>query len=128
MKKPLSQVLSSLVVAARNCEKSGNTEWFERHSEKLYALVKEHMPSGSGVDNGTEIVFVRSGGSRLTFTCDFHHMNDAGYYDGWTQHTVTVRPDFCYGFHITVSGRNRNDICDYLAELFTSALATDVEV
>jgi hypothetical protein len=52
-------------------------------------------------------------------------MNDTGYYDGWTEHTVTVTPSFS-GINIRVSGRNRNDIKDYIHETFSYALRSDV--
>jgi hypothetical protein len=37
-----------------------------------------------------------------------------------------VTPSLCFDFHIRVSGRNRNDIKDYLSELFESALHTEI--
>lgn len=50
-------------------------------------------------------------------------MNDAGYYDGWTEHTITVTPAFIGGFELSISGRNRNDIKDYISEVFNQALS-----
>lgn len=48
-------------------------------------------------------------------------MNDAGMYDGWTEHVITILPSFS-GITISVSGSNRNDIKDYLAETFDYTL------
>ena len=59
---------------------------------------------------------------KLVFDTAFHHMNDHGYYVGWTEHRVTVRPSF-YGLDIKVSGWNRNDIKDYIAECFDHVLS-----
>jgi hypothetical protein len=53
-------------------------------------------------------------------------MNDSGYYDGWTEHVVTVTPSFIGGFNIRVSGRNRNDIKGYIAESFHHILKMEV--
>jgi hypothetical protein len=53
-------------------------------------------------------------------------MNDAGYYDGWTDHIVIVSPSFD-GIDIKISGRNRNDIKDYLHDVFHAALTEEVD-
>jgi hypothetical protein len=52
----------------------------------------------------------------------FHHMTEYGYYDGWTEHTVRVYPEFD-GFRMTISGRNRNDIKDYIYDTFHDCLS-----
>jgi len=85
-------------------------------------LIWAHLPSGSGWDLGTTLED-RSTPTKLVFTGGFHHMDDNGCYDGWTDHVVTVTPTFD-GVNVTVSGRDRNDIKDYLTETFTSALET----
>lgn len=115
--------IASRIVAMRNCEKVGNTEWRNKHKTAIESLVKEHAPSGSGFDNGTRFDYDKSTGAKLIFHTSFHHMNETGYYDGWTEHTVTVTRDFlgaCY----RVSGRNRNDIKEFIEQAFS---AMDVE-
>jgi hypothetical protein len=87
----------------------------ERSEERLARLM-ETAPSGSGFDAGTQIDEDRS--DTLVFTTAFHHMNEGGYYDGWTEHTVRVKPSLAWGFDLTVSGRDRNDIKDYIADTF----------
>jgi len=52
-------------------------------------------------------------------------MNDGGMYDGWTEHTVSITPAFA-GINVSVSGRNRNDIKDYLGDTFQCALTAEV--
>lgn len=121
----LYSVIASSVQARLNCKDSGNTEWLDRHEDRILVLVKEHMPSGSGFDNGTKLDLDSSHGGKLVFTTAFHHMNTNGYYDGWTEHTVTVTPSF-HGFNLRVSGRNRNDIKEYILESFDYALMTEV--
>src|SRR5690348_16396792 len=101
--------LAGAVQARRNCEQSGNTEWFDKHSLTIKRLVADFMPSGSGWDSGTHIDLDLSHAEKLVFYGEFHHMNDAGYYDGWTNHTITVTPSFS-GVNLRISGRNRNDI------------------
>lgn len=127
MNRKLYEVLASAVQARLNCIASNNTDWRDRHEDRIESLVKMKMPSGSGFDSGTTIDLDKSTGNRLVFFTSFHHMNDAGMYDGWTEHTVTVTPSFVGGFDLHVTGRNRNDIKDYIGETFSHALSLVVE-
>lgn len=111
-------LLAQLLQARANCERSGNAEWFERHTEKIERIMRSTAPSGSGFDSGTSLNFERSNASRLVFTTAFHHMNEDGYYDGWTEHTVTAHADLASGFTLSISGRDRNEIKDYIADTF----------
>jgi hypothetical protein len=124
--RKLYQELASCLTAAANCLVSGNAEWLGRHKDRAERLVRDMMPSGSGFDNGTTLDFDKSNGNRLVFVTAFHHMNDGGMYDGWTEHTVTVTPSFVGGFDLRVSGRDRNDIKDYIGDSFQHALSQDV--
>ncbi len=115
------QEIASAVSARLNCIASNNIEWQHKHEEKILNLVKNYMPSGSGVDNGTRIDFSNINPKRIVFYADFHHMNDNGYYSGWTEHTIIVTPSFD-GFDLRITGRDRNDIKEYLGDLFHHAL------
>lgn len=54
--KPLCTTLACLVFARLNCLKDDyNKEWAAKHKDRAEALVKEHMPSGSGFDSGTTL-------------------------------------------------------------------------
>ena len=117
----LAATLAGLLEAIGNCERSGNAEWKERHDSKIQALCADWLPSGSGVDCGTQLLLDRSTPSRLVFALSFHHMNDAGMYDGWTDHTAVVTPTFA-GVDVRITGRDRNGVKDYLAELLRDAL------
>ena len=119
------EAIASTVQAYHNCVASGNTVWEPRHKERVEKLVYDFLPSGSGIDSGTQIDLEKSTGNKLVFYTSFHHMDEYGEYDGWTSHTVTVRPDFVSRLYITVSGRNRNDIKEYLNEVFYHALTTE---
>lgn len=125
MKRKLYQELASLVVARLNCIKANNTEWHDKHEESIELLVKEHMPSGSGFNSGTSINLEECTPTRLVFETGFHHMNDGGMYDGWTEHKVIITPSFD-NFDMRVTGRNRNDIKNYIAETFSYALTQGV--
>ena len=122
---PLIAHLSSAIQARANCAQSGNTEWLNRHSATIDAIAKE-LPSGSGIDNGTRVDLDRSTADKIVLTTSFHHMNDGGYYDGWTDHTITVTPTFT-GIALRISGRDRNQIKEYLYQTFDHALTTEYE-
>lgn len=130
MARYLYSELASRVDAIRTLDKAYNGEdktgWIAKHSDAIRSLIAQHMPSGSGFDNGTQIDFDSCHADRLVFTTSFHHMNDVGYYDGWTDHTITVTPSFIGGFNLRISGRNRNDIKEYIHQAFNGALRTEV--
>ena len=121
MSRTLASILAATVDARLTCLKTGN-DWADKHTGMLVYLVREFMPSGSGIDTGMEIDLAKSTGERLVFHTAFHHMDEHGSYAGWTEHTVTVRASLFLGLVITVSGRDQNDIKDYLADVFHTAL------
>lgn len=89
--------------------------------EELEQCIKKYLPSGSGFDAGTKLLDA-STPEKLMFRADFHHLNENGYYDGWSEHVVTVKPSLCFDIEISVSGRNRNDIKEYILDTFNYAL------
>ena len=121
------QQIARTLGACINCEKSGNVEWLDKHTDKLHALVKEHLPSGSGVDCGTKLDLDKSTPNKLVFTFGFHHMNEGGYYDGWTEHTCVITPDLQFEISLRITGRDRNQIKDYLYDLYQYALTRELE-
>lgn len=120
--KPLYQQFAALVTARRNCIAKDNHDWNRNHTQKLHDLCKEHMPSGSGVDCGTKIDLDASHGEKLVFLVEYHHMDDNGGYDGWTSHQVIVTPSLQFGFSLKITGRDRNQIKEYLADIYNAAL------
>ena len=127
--------IAHIVAAIRNCEKSNNKVWLEKWVLQLGQLMKQ-APSGSGIDCGTKIrmepnvtnskhsrcynhISLASTGERLIFDTSYHHMDDVGYYDGWTEHTITVTGSLTSGFKLAISGRDRNDIKEYLHEVYS---------
>ena len=124
--KKLYVILAQTVQAYFNCG-DHNREWKLKHAERLGVLVKEHMPSGAGIDSGTSFNLDKSNVDRLVFETSYHHMHESGVYDGWTEHTVVVTASLGFGISIRISGRNRNDIKDYLHDVFHEALMKEIE-
>ena len=123
MKTVASEIYSRLM-AIESCKKSNNAEWLDKHTEKLIELEKR-LPSGSGIDCGTKIDTRDLKANQFKLTVSFHHMDENGFYDGWTDHVITVRPSFG-GIDLTISGKNKNDIKGYLLDTYYHALTEEI--
>ena len=99
--KPLFTVIASTIAAIRNCEQSGNVEWLARHRETLCEF-RSFLPHGSGFDTGFTIDDSESNENRLVLEFDFHHMDEHGFYVGWTSHKVIVTPSLVSGFDFEI--------------------------
>src|SRR6185437_14248503 len=97
----LYAAIAGKLVTIENCIRANNFEWKERHEDSL-AKIMDSAPSGSGIDNGIEFLASESNPNRLVFSCDFHHMDENGYYDGWTDHKVIVTPSLWNGINIRI--------------------------
>lgn len=120
------QKLAQTLQAQKNCAAlpGGNHPWLAKHEETIQALM-DLAPSGSGFDNGTSLDEEKSTSEKFVFHTSYHHMNDNGMYVTWTEHTVTITPSFS-GFDLKVSGRDRNQIKEYIAETFHEWLSEEV--
>lgn len=43
-----------------------------------------------------------------------------------TEHVVTAKPHLHFGFVLTISGRDKNDIKDYIGEVFEQFLNEEI--
>ena len=118
------QALASAIQARLNCVKSANNEWYHKHTETIESIARDCLPSGSGIDSGCSVDLDQSSGDTIVIDLSFHHMDDDGSYDGWTEHTATIEPTFD-GIDIRISGRNRNQIKEYLVETLEFALCAE---
>ena len=124
--KTLVANFATLMQARANCRASGNNEWRHIHGRVLKRLADNFLPHGSGIDGDT-ILSCDDAGWRERFFIhfNFHHMDELGFYDGWTTHMLTVKPTFT-GIAMSVSGQNKRDIKNYLYEIFEHALTQTV--
>jgi hypothetical protein len=111
------RAIAHTLAAIENCKDRGNDEWLEKHRLRLERIM-DWAPSGGGIDSGTKLDMELSTPNKIVFHTSFHHMDENGGYDGWTEHTVTVRPSLLWNFDISISGRNRNDIKEHLHDTF----------
>ena len=118
---PVYKRLAALVGARQNCIESGNDEWKERHEDAIESIMST-APHGSGFDSGTEIMLDVSTPDILKFSTEYHHLSNKGYYNGWTNHVITVRGSLQFDYTVSVSGQNKNGIKEYIHEVFHSWL------
>lgn len=124
--RPVYRELASAIIARRNCIESGNTQWRDRWTDRIEHIERDILPSGSGIDCGSKVDVDESDSRKIFIDLSFHHMDENGYYDGWTEHRITVSPSFD-GIELKISGRDRNQIKDYLHDVYYHAL-TDVYI
>ena len=125
------QVIATAVQARINCGRPNvdgtiNQEWFDRWTKTIEEETAE-LPSGSGIDSAPKFDFDASTPEKLVFDFGYHHMNENGMYDGWTEHSLIVTPSLQFGFRIRITGKDRNQVKDYLYETFQYALSEDVD-
>jgi hypothetical protein len=122
MEAKVYQHIARKMDAYIRCMESPDSGWTNIHRESIESLVESYMPSGSGIDAGISFDFANSSPNKLIFAFGFHHMNENGYYDGWTAHKLIVSPSLAFGMDMRITGRNRNYIKEYLYQTFEYAL------
>ena len=108
---------SELAQAIQWYDNTNKDEWTDTAEEKIRKLEKQ-LPYGSGFDNGSHVNLELSKPQRIVIDTAFHHMDENGYYDGWTEHQVIVTPCLKYGYSLRITGRNRNQVKDYIFDMF----------
>jgi len=100
---------------------TATADWAGRSQNIIDHILKNHLPHGSGID--AEVTLDDSSHAEKIVICfEYHHMNDGGFYDGWTEHTVIVTPSLVNGFSMQITGMDRNQVKDYLYEVFDCSL------
>ena len=127
-KAPVYKHLALSVDARLNClgKPDQFNEWIARHERQAEFIVDNCLPHGSGIDSGIKLAFNNSTGEKLIFNTSFHHMNENGFYDGWTEHTITVTSSLRFNLNLHITGRDRNDIKECLHECIGGALKEQV--
>lgn len=117
-------LLARRLDALSRCDVGG--EWYHRHNDIIDAIL-ESAPSGGGFDNGASLNRGGSGSEHLRFDVSFHHMDEYGHYDGWTEHEVHVRPSLGFEIEVRAYGPNRNAILDFIEEVFYNWLMEEID-
>ena len=106
--------LSKAIAGHRQCKEG----FKESYTEKIIDCIGL-LPSGSGIDNGIKFLWDESTPEKIMFFFEFHHLNENGYYDGWTGHNIIITPSLQHDFNLKITGKNKNGIKDYLHDLFS---------
>lgn len=118
--RKLYQAIASVLDALVRSKERGNTDWVDKWEDRL-SECESMLPHGSGFDAGTQIGVEESRKDRIVLHTAYHHMSN-GFYEGWSEHGVIVTPSLIHGFDIRVTGRDMNNIKDYIAETLDLAL------
>jgi hypothetical protein len=96
-------------------------------AESKLENIMQSAPRGGGFDSGLMFLVESSARNKLVFRTEYRHMSEYGYCDGWTEHKITVRADLMHGYKMTISGRDRNCIKDYIGQVISYWLDSDVD-
>ena len=121
----LVELIATAIDARKRCLENGND--YAAKWDSTLDQCDDLLPSGSGLDSGSKIDRDRSTGDRVLINTSYHHMTEHGFYDGWTEHVISARPSFVLGIDLKISGRDRNDIKEMIAQSFESVLSGMVE-
>lgn len=128
VKDTVVQRLATLIMARLNCTKSGNINWQDRHESSIETIIKENLPSGSGIDGETTIDYEKSKPDRIVIDSSYHVMDENGMYAGWVDYRVIITPSLQFGFESNIIGnfsgnRDAAGVKDYLYEIYEHALS-----
>ena len=130
-KVPMYQVIARKIWAMKNCLKSDNDQWYQKHKEAVENLVKDHFPHGSGIDAGFgEFDYDKCTDKKLVFCCEYHFMDEHGFYDGWYHFKITVTPSLSYGLQLkvgTLARMRSHGIDEHLAEMYHDVFTMKVD-
>jgi hypothetical protein len=73
----------------------------------LEVIEENLLPSGSGFDSGSKVSLSESKKERIVIKSAYHHMNENGYYDGWSHFRVVVTPSLMNGYNIRLQSIGR---------------------
>ena len=129
----LYAAIANTQTAYFNCIRMNNTEWQAIHQDKLVEY-QEFLPHGSGFDSDPEIYLMHGNSDRIIIRGSYHVMNENGFYAGWAEYTVTVKPSW-NGINIDVHVDYENDdeelriddLEDYISDSFYHSLYQEID-
>jgi hypothetical protein len=129
------QALARTFAAWEHCQNHESSNRFAtQHEQTIIGLIRETSPSGSGIDSGVSFDFDESKNDRLVIRFDYHHMNGDGFYCGWTNQTLTIKPSLQSGFELccTINGKpddegySEDSALDYFYAIFDEWLNGEI--
>ena len=92
--------------------------------EKELTLLKELLPYGGGIESGC-VISLESTKKRIVIITNYWHPN---YSDEWTNHQVVITPSFVGEINLRITGKNKDNVKEYLQDIFREALMKEYEV
>ena len=83
--------------------------------------LEDLLPSGSGIDCGTKIS-PKSTRNKTVLICEYHKMDKAGGYSGWTTYKIIITPDLRWGFNLKIVGKDHDGLKEYLYDIYSEYL------
>jgi len=123
-KRPIYQVIASVISAYKNCIEVGNTKWRDNWIEILDDIVRNYLPSGNGFDNGTQIDIDKSTSEKIVLSTSYHHMNESGMYCGWSNWAIVVTGSLLCEFDIDL---NITDTLEYIEKMESMGVYFDLD-
>lgn len=91
-------------------------------------MLQELLPIGNGINYGCVISLKKSTEKRIVIYTAYWHPNDSYETSRWTHHQIVITPSFEREINIRVTGKNVDNIKEYLQEVFREALMKEYEV
>lgn len=125
MKTKLYKEIAQCFCAYKNSLASNNG-YAERWKDAIDKMVYENLVCGGGFCN-IHFDYEESRVDKLVIWFSYHHMNDAGFYVGWTDHKLIITPSLVNDIDMRITGRDKDDIKNYFYEVFDIALREQVD-
>jgi hypothetical protein len=95
--------------------------WAKRTKE--LALLKEYLPNGNGSrrQQGLSVILLESTEKRIVIDTTYWHETGQG-----TVHQIIIKPSFEGEIATRVTGKNVNNVKEYLQDTFREALMSEV--
>lgn len=128
MQTKVYKELAQRIQARMNCEKSGNTEWLNKHEAVINELIGM-LPHGSGLNYEWELDYKKSHANNIILYMSYDTMDEAGYYDIVVNFTLQITPSLISGYDLHIKGNfgKYQDIKDYLYDILHEALNQDID-
>ena len=128
MERLVYKELARRFAAYQNCIKENNNQWKENHEKIIFKIMQDYLPSGSGLDVGTDFDFDNSKQDKLILVSSYHVMNESGYYMHWIDFEIIIKPSLIFDFELTIKGSfgKYQDIKEYLQDIYSESLRQEV--
>jgi hypothetical protein len=113
-------------IESKNYIGSHSIDWMDY----LDDIVKNYLPSGSGIDSGNSIDMVKSNSSRIVINSAYHSMDNDSYC-GWNEFTIVVTSSLLSTFSISINFHGIKPksygLKDYLLDLYNYSLTRTMQ-